>query len=436
MTETARLLEKIMPFVRRYVVVGDDELVALALWVCHTHSFPAFEVTPYVSVTSAVPGCGKSLLLEVLEPLVARGWKTGGITAAVLTRKVDKLTPTLLLDETDQAFKRDKEYAAAIQGVLNEGYRKRGVYSLCIPTKGGGWDFADLKVYSPKCFAGIGKLPDTVASRSIVVRLKMRTADEHVEPKYEEDLWTRAEPLHQALVAWASHHLETLRDARPPVPDQLQNRTAEVWRPLFAIADLAGGAWSESARKAALALSGASRVTDDTLNVELLADIRRVFDQEGSERIFTADLIRALAGKEEGAWSKWWDEREGKVASGAARRLANRLAGFEIEPKEIRVGERTGRGYERRAFTDAWARLLPHPPDLSETSDTSQYSRQKTPFSSRNENAPVSDSEEGAKPHEQSDVTDVSARNGGWGASDPEDEEIERLEALFRETAP
>jgi hypothetical protein len=95
-TDTANLLNDVVGLIRRYVVLGDDELVATALWVVHTHLFRvdevgerncAFEQTPYLAVSSAVPGCGKSLFLEVLEPLVARPWMTGGLTAAVLVRK-------------------------------------------------------------------------------------------------------------------------------------------------------------------------------------------------------------------------------------------------------------------------------------------------------------------------------------------------------------
>jgi hypothetical protein len=346
----------------------------------------------------------------VLEPLVARPWKTGGITAAVLTRKVDALTPTLLLDETDQAFKRDKEYGAAIQGVLNEGYRKRGVYSLCIPTKGGGWDFADLKVFSPKAFAGIGKLPDTIASRSIPIRLKRRTASEQVEEKYEEELWERAEPFHEALRSWAEHNLETLRWARPSVPEKLQNRTAEVWRPLFAIADLAGGAWPTGARRAALALSAGER-EDVSLGVQLLADIERIFAERKADKLSSATLIEDLVAIEGSPWAEYGKNDKPLSKTGLARLLKH----FEIKPGGVRLGDTTPKGYKREQFEDAFARYVPHTPRLNRNTATTGMDTGIAGFSIRNNGRDVADSKEGSNPHEQTVVAAVADENGGTG---------------------
>ena len=57
---------------------------------------------------SPLPECGKTRLLEVEEALVRRPWLTGRVTAAVLMRKVDAEHPVVLLDESDAAFKGDK----------------------------------------------------------------------------------------------------------------------------------------------------------------------------------------------------------------------------------------------------------------------------------------------------------------------------------------
>ena len=76
--------------------------------------------------------CGKTRLLEVLEPLVPRPWLTGRVSAAVLTRKVDGETPTLLLDESDAAFTHRSAYGEALRSLLNSGYRRSGRSSLCV----------------------------------------------------------------------------------------------------------------------------------------------------------------------------------------------------------------------------------------------------------------------------------------------------------------
>ena len=72
-------------YIRRYVVLSDPQARACTLWVAHCHVFAAAEATPYLNITSAVKQCGKTRLLEVLEPIVPSPWLTGRVSAAVLT---------------------------------------------------------------------------------------------------------------------------------------------------------------------------------------------------------------------------------------------------------------------------------------------------------------------------------------------------------------
>jgi len=99
-----------------YVVLGPHERVAIALWVVHTHAFEAADATRYRAITSAEKRSGKTRLLELLETLVARPWLTGRVTPAVLARKVDHDEPTLLLDESDAAFRDQRSTARRCAG--------------------------------------------------------------------------------------------------------------------------------------------------------------------------------------------------------------------------------------------------------------------------------------------------------------------------------
>ena len=375
----------------------------VALWVTHTQLFSAAEVTPYLAVTSAVPGCGKTLLLEVLEPLVARPWKTGRVTPAVLMRRIDAETPTLLLDESDMAFRGDRDYAAALQGTLNEGYRRRGNHTICVP-RGNSWGYQTFSVFCPKVVAGIGKLPDTVASRSIPIELKRKTAGESVEEKWEEMLWAQAEPLRQALERLADEHLEALRRVTPQPPASLQNRQREVCRPLLAIAELAGGHWPERAAKTLLALMGDKEIGDEAAAVDLLAAIHEVFARTGRKEILSQELIRQLAGDEESAYAAWWDERDAKPARGAARRLANSLCAFGIRSQNLRRDGKGLKGYSRWQFEDAWARYLPDTPRLAATSATTAQTRPFPTPTCRDAAATVAARRARSNPHQQQDV--------------------------------
>jgi hypothetical protein len=83
-------MHQVERFVRRFVVLNDDQACAVVLWVVHTHAFSSAIATPYIAVSSAEMESGKTRLLEVLRVLVANPWFTGRTTTAALTRKIDK----------------------------------------------------------------------------------------------------------------------------------------------------------------------------------------------------------------------------------------------------------------------------------------------------------------------------------------------------------
>jgi hypothetical protein len=100
----AALLDDVRAAVTRYVVVGPHEAVAVSLWVAHCWVLDAFDATGYLEIRSPVRRCGKSTLMDVIELLVPRPWKTIEPSEAVFYRKIEKSAPTLLLDEVDAIF--------------------------------------------------------------------------------------------------------------------------------------------------------------------------------------------------------------------------------------------------------------------------------------------------------------------------------------------
>lgn len=153
----APLLDSIADFMREYIIIDDESLWMLALWVAHTHSFDACESTPYIHIKSATKESGKTRVLEVLQWLVAKPWFTARVSAAVMIRKIAAEMPTLLLDESDAAFSGDAEYTEALRGALNAGYRRGGCHSMCVGTSAN-LKPKDFSVFGPKAIAGIGRL--------------------------------------------------------------------------------------------------------------------------------------------------------------------------------------------------------------------------------------------------------------------------------------
>jgi hypothetical protein len=346
------LLDAVRDLIRSYVVISNAQADAIALWTVHTHVIDAFDATPFLAVTSPEKRCGKTRLLDVLELIAARPWRTIMPSDAVLYRKIDADAPTLMLDETDAIFNSRNPNTEPLRALLNAGNQRGTVVPRCAGPK---QELREFQVFGPKVLAGIGALPDTIGDRSIPIRLARKRADEQVERFRRRTARELAEPLHQELASWAQDAVEELAAARPEVPEVLDDRAEEAWEPLLAIADLAGGNWPERARLAALKLSAPTGRDDDALGVKLLSDIRGVFQVQGVDRIPSAALAAALAELEE---SPWGDIR-GKQLD--ARGLARRLKPFDVRPRTIRLGDETPKGYQLEQFADAFARYLSSP---------------------------------------------------------------------------
>jgi hypothetical protein len=352
-SDGAELLEAIRDFVRRFVLLAEPQLTVIAVWVVHTHALLAAETTPYLAITSAEKQCGKTRLLETLELLVHNPWHTGRATAAVLVRKVDAHKPTLLLDESDAAFNGEQEYAETLRGVLNTGHRRGGRASVCIG-QGANISFKDFETFCAKAIAGIGQLPDTVADRSIPVRLKRKAPSEAVERFRRRIVSGQANEIRHRIPAWVSEHLKALADARPELPDTLNDRQQDSVEPLLAIVDQAGGDWPERLRKAVVEIFSGESSEDPSIRVRLLADIRAIFESSGAERLSSVDLLSGLVEVETSPWGDW---KHGKPLN--AMGLAHLLRPFGICPRTIRMDGATPKGYLRESFFDAWGRYLP-----------------------------------------------------------------------------
>jgi Protein of unknown function (DUF3631) len=326
----------------------------LALWVVHTHVIAAADATPYLAITSAEERSGKTRLLELLELLVARPWFTGRSTAAVLPRKIDADSPTLLLDESDAAFSGDKEYAEALRGVLNFGHRRGGKSTVCVG-QGADIGFRDFSAFCPKAIAGISKLPDTVADRAIPIRLERRAPGERVDRFRCREVEPQAQQLRYRLGALAEVAVELLAEARPVLLDQLDDRALDGVEPLLAIAELAGGDRPALARADCVDLYGGRQLDDESTGVQLLADIRDVFGDK--DRVTTTDLLEGLHRLEESPWVEWF----GKPLT--ARSLSRLLKPYGIKSRTIKLDTHrdgtSAKGFRREQFESAWARYLP-----------------------------------------------------------------------------
>jgi hypothetical protein len=353
----AALLDEVYGFLGRFVAYPSfDARVAHTLWVAHAHLMDAWESTPRIAFLSAVRGSGKTRALEISALLVPRPLLVVNVSAPYLFRRVaDPIgLPTVLYDECDTVFSKNADLTMKdVCGLLNAGHRKGAVSGRCV-TRGKDIEPEDFPAYCAVALAGLGRcLPDTIISRSVVVRMRRRAPNESVEP-YRPRLHDKdGHALRDRLAAWAAG-IEP-RIEMPELPKEIQDRDADVWEPLIAVADAAGGEWPDRARCSAVALVALLQRGWGvaSLSLQLLSDLRAIFGDH--QLLPTKDILSLLIELPESAWADY----RGKPLTD--RGLSNLLSDYEIESKNIRTGPRVVKGYRREDFADAWRRYLPDP---------------------------------------------------------------------------
>jgi hypothetical protein len=413
------LLEAVEGFLRRYVVFQYPEQAEVcALWAIHTWAFNAFDYTPYLSVFAVEKRSGKSRLLEVLSLLVRNARLTSGSSSAALIRSVDEDNPTtILLDEVDAVYsKKNDAEAENTRQFLNAGFRRGAKFLRCVG-QGTAIEVKEFPAFCPKALSGIGRcLPDTVLDRSLPVELVRQSREDRAERFREREAEAKVATIHAELEAWVQLPgvIDTLRDARPGLPEELTDRQQDYCEPLLAIADMAGGDWPGRSRVALIRLC--SQEEDASLGVKLLADIKGIFDSKGADKLHTIDLLNALVAIEDDRpWATWWlDDLKHDKHEKPASRLSKLLKPYgtkqrPIKSRPIRLSDKVARGYEIDDFKHAFERYLPSPGKAVTTVTTVTY---------EGKNVTASDN-----------VTALGVTSGGSGCNGSVDRKLENVTA-------
>jgi hypothetical protein len=339
--------------------------VAAALWVAHTYLIESFDSTPRLALLSPEPGSGKTRALEVIGSMVRHPMHAVNCTPAALFRSVSDLEhrPTILFDEIDTIFGPKAKDNEEIRGFLNAGNRRSGVAYRCVGL-GSVQRVVEFPAFAAVAVAGLHDVPDTIASRSIMVRMRRRGPGEVVEPyrlrHHEPQGLTIGEALAEALTS-----VELADD--PLMPEGVVDRPADVWEPLLAIAQGVSERWAGRSAAACSFFVAQAQRSEPSLSVMLLADLRAVFDAARyPDSLPTAAVLDGLLSIEESPWRSL----RGKPLDPAS--LARRLRGYEIRSTNIRIGASVVKGYKLADLRDAWARYLPPEPGNTATSATPQ----------------------------------------------------------------
>jgi putative DNA primase/helicase len=330
------LLDDTVALLRRHLSLQQGAAEVMALWVLFAHCLDSFDASPRLALLSPVHECGKTKALGLIKRLVPRPLAASNATPAAVFRVIDKEKSTLLIDEADSLM----EERAELANILKSGHTRDTASVL--RCSGDDHEARQFGTWAAIAIAKIGKLEPALESRSIVIEMRRSKPSEKVEPvtsATEREL----ELLRERAERWTAAYRGHLRSANPTLPSNFRGRLADNWRPLFAIADAAGGQWPDRARSAAREVTGDTEPPEAT---RLLSNVRRAFKESGADKLSSIDLCNALKALSD---DTFWTQVT----------LAKALKPFGIRPKSDRVDIRsTPKGYQLKDFEDAFSRYL------------------------------------------------------------------------------
>ena len=159
---------------------------------------------------------------------------------------VSRNRASVAIDELDCLFGAGQA-KQQLRGLLNAAYTPGAEFARGKQTK-------PLTVSPPLVMAGLGAririAPELepLRSRSVVVEMLPAAPPEFYERDDHDGLTTM---YRDQLTIWVKRNLPAILKQRPEMPAGIELRMREVCRPLFAIADTAGGHWPDTARDAA-----------------------------------------------------------------------------------------------------------------------------------------------------------------------------------------
>jgi Protein of unknown function (DUF3631) len=246
---------------------------AVTLWAAHTHmrdenGILVFRATPRLYLLSSDPGSGKGRVLELLSQVVPACY---GLdlepTKAGLVHTLNKERATVLLDEGDLLFAQGQRHSD-VRAIINGGTYRHGTV-----LNGKGAKANREPVFGPIALAGLdvmekatGDMLTALLSRGVKIRME-KASGQGRPPKLTRQAEDAAGKAKMWLTRWAAQVRDEIADADPDVPEGVEGRAEDVWIPLLAVAQAAGGDWpgraSAACRELALGKPGGGDDLED-----------------------------------------------------------------------------------------------------------------------------------------------------------------------------
>jgi putative DNA primase/helicase len=349
----AELLNDIAAFYERFVVLPLNAAYVLAVWCLQTWCYERFDFAAIIAIWSPEHECGKGRVLDVTEKIVRRPFRTSNTSVAVLYHVISKGNLTVLVDELDSISDEQRD---AICNIFKGGFQSNGTAHRMTERNGEQVEI-EFRTFCPKMIATItlDKLDKPTRSRTIGIRMQRKPRSQKVEKFRRVD----GTVLQRKCMRWAQDNTEAISHVPPMNVDECAtDRQEDVWEPLVAVAQVAGGVWEKRIRLAARQLTGNSDGASETVAHRLLAAFQSFFAEDG-DRADTKTIIVKLNEAED-----FSDVNYGRGLT--PQYVAKLLKPYGIEPRVHKMKDgKPARGYSREDCEQAFTTYLSnaHPKD-------------------------------------------------------------------------
>jgi hypothetical protein len=169
-------------YYRRFIVFSAPWWAdVLALWTLGTYVYPIFDAYPYLRISSPEPGCGKSMLGQIISNLSFNGELMVSPTEANIFRMAESERGTQVWDEVENQSAGDQNRLQLMTSVLLNGYRSGGAVPRQERSGQGQFTTVRYHVYVPRVLIGLSALPQVVQQRCVELTLQRRSPEERIE---------------------------------------------------------------------------------------------------------------------------------------------------------------------------------------------------------------------------------------------------------------
>jgi hypothetical protein len=303
-----RLFARVESVLREYVHFDDTRIYTLiALWIIGTYQYSIFNYYGYLFLHSIFPRSGKTRMLEVISHLAFESTRPLNAPTPAVIRETAAEGRAVLLDTLERWREKNTESFSAAMELLDAGFRNGSVVQKMVSVNGD-WRKESYPVYTPYAMAAINRdsLDETALDRSFVIEMRRKSVKVRKRRYNHFACEADCKPLRDDLYLWALQSAERIASIYDSAELEasvnglgLNDRAADIWKPLFAIAEAVsldpqtlGGL-----RELGTEMGGDPEAIDDLRKLFIVAALRSRVERNAIKGT-TEDLMNIL--REEG----------------------------------------------------------------------------------------------------------------------------------------